>query len=118
MSRQAGNSRTTRRVTLRTASVRRTVAAALVAGVFGTAAGSAQAAPQVDNFVAGTHDKTAVIGGAVTLKPEIHETFDAAPPASWITPWETGGGATVTGGVMSADRARVDTGALGGAGTS
>ena len=46
MSHQAGLSRTTRRVTLRTATVRRTVAAALVAGALGTAAGVAQAAPQ------------------------------------------------------------------------
>jgi hypothetical protein len=104
---------------LRTASVRRTVVAALVAGACGAAAGSAQAAPQVDNLTQGTHDKTALVGGGVELAPALNQTFDAPPPADWVKPWVTpGGGAPASGGIVSVDRARLDTGVPGGAGTS
>ena len=53
---------------MRTATVRRTVAAALVAGALGTAAGVAQAAPQQDDFVGvRPQHETALVGGGVEL---------------------------------------------------
>jgi hypothetical protein len=102
---------------LRTASVRRTVAAALVAGVFGTAAGSAQAAPQVDNLTQGTHDKTALVGGGVEMAPVFNQTFDQMP--AWTTtPWALPAGCTVPGtakiepaGILAVNGARLDSGA-------
>ncbi len=62
---------------MRSATVRRTVAAALVAGALGTAVGTAQAAPVQDDFSQGTHDKTALVGGvAIELTPAFDTTFE------------------------------------------
>jgi hypothetical protein len=110
---------------LRTATVRRTVAAALVAGAFGTTGGVAQAAPQQDDFTGGASTETALIGGAIELATFDH-SFNGAPtlPASWIpgtaqtiAPCGPGGQAAIAGDALSVDAARSDSG-LGGAGSS
>ena len=98
---------------MRTASVRRTVAAALVAGALGTATGTAQAASQVDDFTGGALTETAVVDGGVELAT-FNQSFNANP--GWTTtPWSiaecpTAGGSEVLGGVMNVDGARVDSG--------
>lgn len=97
---------------MRTASVRRTVAAALIAGAFGTA-GTAQAASQQDNFSGGVLNDTAVVDGGVELAM-FSESFSTSP--AWTTTqWSipdcpADGGSNVAGGVMSVDAARVDSG--------
>ena len=63
---------------MRTATVRRTVAAALVAGALGTTAGAAQAAPQQDDFTGGAPNETALVGGGVELATLRSQTFGTA----------------------------------------
>ena len=114
---------------MRTASVRRTVAAALVAGALGTTGGVAQAAPQQDDFVSGLpqHVNTAVVGGGVELPLAFNETFDTAVSTAWTTtPWTlpppsecsvAGQSKVDPAGTMVVDGARVDS-KLGGPGSS
>jgi hypothetical protein len=101
MSHQAGMRTTTRRATLRTATVRRTVAAALIAGALGATGGTAQAAPQQDDFTQGTHDKTALVGGGVEIAPTFTTAFEGpALPAGWITGnWAASGSVNPAGGM-------------------
>jgi hypothetical protein len=103
---------------LRTASVRRTVAAALIAGTLGATGGTAQAASQVDDFTGGAHDKTALFGGGVEIAPAFNESFDQAP-APWLTPWRTPSEATTaSGGVLQVNEALLDSGSVAGVGSS
>ena len=98
---------------MRTASVRRTVAAALVAGALGTTAGVAQAAPQQDDFATTETGKTTLVGNAVELATFNQDFNGAALPwpavqFSALSGCATDGGATMTGTALAVDGARVD----------
>ncbi len=104
---------------MRTASVRRTVAAALIAGAFG-AAGTAQAASQQDDFVSGSpqHDTTAVIAGGVEIAPAFIDAFDQLPTSS-LTPWPVATEASrADAGSLLLNEALFNSGAAAGVGTS
>ena len=101
---------------MRTASVRRTVAAALVAGALGTTAGAAQAAPQQDDLTKGETQvgKTALVDRNGALGVEMatfaHDFAGTALPSGW----PSSPGATVANGSMTVDGALVNHSATGG----
>jgi hypothetical protein len=106
---------------LRTASVRRTVAAALIAGTLGATGGTAQAASQVDDLTQGTHGSTALVAGGVEIAPAFDAMFNgsALPQGFESRQWTAGtGGATPNGSAMIVDRARGVNGIAGKPGSS
>ena len=90
---------------MRTASVRRTVAAALIAGAFGTA-GTAQAASQQDDFNQGAPEagRTAVLDGGVELA-KFAETFNQVPAGWEVTSWPGAPAGTTADGTLHLNRA-------------
>jgi hypothetical protein len=80
------------------------VAAALIAGAFGTA-GTAQAASQQDDFNQGTHEtgKTALLDGGVELA-KFADTFNQVP-AAWMTSWPGAPAATTADGTLHLNQA-------------
>jgi hypothetical protein len=98
----------------------KTLAAVVLAaavGPFGLAAASANATTVVDDFSHGTNAGTVVVGGKLQLNSPLDETFDALPAGWTATPWQAGGGATVSGGNVSVDAARFDSGVPAGPGS-
>jgi hypothetical protein len=85
---------------------------AMVVAVGWTGAATAGAQTQQDTDFSGgvTDANTTVIDGDLSLNPVVAEEFDGtALPSDWtVTPWAAGGDATVTGGVLTVDGARVN----------
>jgi hypothetical protein len=106
---------------MRRSTLTRAVGVALVAAAIGPlGATSAGAATVVDDFTKGTNDRTAVTASGVQLRPALDEAFDGTVlPTGWTsTPWSGGTGtSTVSGGVLTVNGARADSGVAAGPGS-
>ena len=76
------------------------------------AAATARATTVPDDFTKGTTDAGVAADSTVHLTSQIDTTFDGTSlPDGWTsTPWAAGGAATVSGGSLTVDGARVDSG--------